>query len=241
MSWHPKTAFVLAAGLGQRMRPLTDEIPKPMVRLAGRPLIDHVLDRLAAAGIERAVVNLHYKAEPLLTHLGTRVAPHIEISDERDQLLDTGGGVVRARALLGSEAFIVHNSDSVWIERGGSNIARLAAAWDAGRMDALLLLAGCARSMGYDGAGDFNLAADGTLARRASGESTPFVFAGVSINHPRLLDAAPEGPFSLNLLWDRAIARGRLFGIVLDGLWMHVGTPAAVIEAEERIAHDAQS
>jgi len=241
MSWRPTTAFVLAAGLGQRMRPLTDHIPKPMVKLAGRPLIDHVLDRLADAGIESAVVNVHYKAEPLLTHLAARTSPRIEISDERDRLLDTGGGIVRARAQIGTEPFVVHNADTVWIERGVGNIARLAAAWDAGRMDALLLLAERARSMGYDGPGDFSLAADGALARRPAGETTSYVFAGVSINHPRILDGAPDGPFSLNLVWDRAIAQRRLFGIVLDGHWMHVGTPAAVTEAEECMADAARS
>lgn len=241
MSWRPTTAFVPAAGLGQRMRPLTDHIPKPMVRLAGRPLIDHVLDRLAEAGIERAVVNVHYKAEPLLAHLAARTTPHIAISDERAQLLDTGGGIVRACSLIGSEPFVVHNSDTIWIENGVSNIARLAAAWDPERMDCLLLLAERARSMGYDGPGDFSLAAEGTLTRRSEGETTPYVFAGVSINHPRILDGAPDGAFSLNLLWDRASAARRLFGIVLDGLWMHVGTPAAVTEAEERIAHDARA
>lgn len=241
MSWRPTTAFVPAAGLGSRMRPLTDHIPKPMVRLAGRPLIDHVLDRLAEAGVTRAVVNVHYKAEPLVAHLATRKSPHIDISDERDLLLDTGGGLVKARALIGTEPFVVHNSDTVWIERGVSNLSRLAAAWDAGRMDALLLLAERSRSMGYDGAGDFALATDGTLTRRAKGETTPYVFAGVSINHPRILENVPDGPFSLNLLWDRAIAARRVHGIVLDGLWMHVGTPDAVTEAEGRIADDSRS
>lgn len=235
----PTTAFVLAAGLGQRMRPLTDDRPKPMVALAGRPLIDHVLDRLADAGVTDAVVNVHYKADVLLAHLAHRAAPRIAISDERGELLETGGGVVKARALLGPRPFLIHNSDTVWLERGAANISRLIEAWEPHRMDSLLLLAERTRSIGYDGAGDFDLGADGQLARRRQGTQTPFVFAGVSIAHPRMLEGAPSGAFSLNLLWDRAIASGRLYGIVLDGLWMHVGTPQALIEAEERIAqHD---
>lgn len=232
----PTTAFVLAAGLGKRMRPLTDDKPKPMVALAGRPLIDHVLDRLAAAGIERAVVNVHYKAEVLLGHLTERQRPDIAISDERGELLETGGGVIKARALLGDGSFLIHNSDTVWLERGVANIDRLIEAWDDTRMDSLLLLANRSRSIGYEGAGDFDLKQDGTLARRMKGQQTPYVFAGVSIAHPRMLEGAPQGAFSLNVLWDRAIAAGRLHGIVLDGLWMHVGTPEALAEAEQRIA-----
>ena len=238
MTWRPRTAFVLAAGFGTRMRPLTNDIPKPMVPLAGRPLIDHVLDRLAAAGCERAVVNVHYKAEPLIAHLAHRTAPRIEISDERDALLDTGGGVVRALPKLGAEPFVIHNSDTVWIEHDVANLDRLAAAWDPHRMDSLLLLARRDRSIGYDGAGDFSLGPDGGLSRRGKGESVPYVFAGVSVAHPRLLDGAPLGAFSLNVAWDRAVPAGRLHGIVLDGLWMHVGTPESVIEAEKRIADD---
>ncbi len=232
----PTTAFVLAAGLGQRMRPLTDDKPKPMVALAGRPLIDHVLDRLAAGGITEAIVNVHYKADVLLGHLAGRTSPRISISDERGELLETGGGVVKARGLIGPLPFLIHNSDTVWLERGVANISRLIEAWDPSRMDSLLLIAERARSIGYDGAGDFDLGADGLLARRRKGTETPYVFAGVSIAHPRMLDGAPSGAFSLNLLWDRAIASSRLYGIVLDGLWMHVGTPEALIEAEERIA-----
>lgn len=232
----PRTAFVLAAGLGKRMRPHTDDKPKPMVALAGRPLIDHVLDRLAEAGIENAVVNVHYKADVLLAHLSSRARPRISISDERGELLETGGGVIKARPLIGEQPFIVHNSDTVWLERGVANITRLLDAWDGARMDSLLLLAERARSIGYDGRGDFALGADGRLARRQPGQETPLVFAGVSIAHPRLLEGAPEGAFSLNVLWDRAIEKGRLFGIVLDGLWMHVGTPEALVEAEQRVA-----
>ena len=247
MTWRPKTAFVLAAGLGSRMRPLTNDVPKPMVRLGGRPLIDHVLDRLGAVGVERALVNVHYKPAPLVAHLQTRQRPpRIEISDETDALLETGGGVSRALARLGSDPFIIHNSDTVWIEAenakdanaeaGNANLERLIAAWDPARMDCLLLLADRAASIGYDGRGDFKLDADGVLQRRGT-DASPFVFAGVSIWQPALFADAPEGAYSLNLLWDRAIARQRLHGIVLDGLWMHVGTPDALVEAEGRIAH----
>jgi MurNAc alpha-1-phosphate uridylyltransferase len=237
----PTTAFVLAAGLGQRMRPLTDDKPKPMVALAGRPLIDHVLERLAESGITEAVVNVHYKADVLLAHLAQRTHPHISISDERGELLETGGGVVKAQALLGPRPFLIHNSDTVWLERGVANVSRLIEAWDPQRMDSLLLLAERARSIGYDGQGDFDPGADGLLARRRPGTETSYVFAGVSIAHPRLMKGAPSGAFSLNVLWDRAIANGRLYGIVLDGLWMHVGTPEALIEAEERIAQHGRS
>ena len=232
----PHTAFVLAAGMGSRMRHLTADRPKPMVPLGGLLLIDHVLDRLAAAGVSRAVVNVHYKAEVLMAHLRTRARPRIVISDERAQLLDTGGGVVAARGMIGADPFFIHNSDTVWMERI-ANLDRMIEAWDAARMDGLLLLADRAASIGYDGAGDFTLRGDGRIARRPSGMEVPHVFAGVSIAHPRLLDGAPAGAFSLNVPWDRAIAAGRLYGVVLDGLWMHVGTPEAVTEAEERIAH----
>jgi MurNAc alpha-1-phosphate uridylyltransferase len=238
-SGRPTTAFVLAAGLGQRMRPLTDDRPKPMVALAGRPLVDHVLDRLAAAGIERAVVNVHYRADVLLAHLAQRTKPRIVVSDERDALLDTGGGVAKALPLIGPDPFLVHNSDTVWLEPAGpglSNLDRLIEAWDPRLMDGLLLLARRDSSIGYDGAGDFVLSTDGRLSRRSRGEEVPFVFAGVSIAHPRLLEGMPAGAFSLNLPWDRAIAAGRLHGVAMQGLWMHVGTPAALYEAEQRVA-----
>lgn len=235
----PTTAMVLGAGLGTRMRPLTDRVPKPLVRLAGRPLIDHVLDRLEAAGIERAVVNVHYLAHKLEAHLAKRKRPEVAISDERDQLLDTGGGVMRALPLLGVGSFLIHNSDSVWIEGVGSNLGRLIDAWDPARMDGLMLLALGAHSIGYEGHGDFNMEPTGIITRREERRVAPFVFTGVSIAHPRLLDGAPDGAFSLNLLWNRAIARGRLFGIRLEGTWMHIGTPAALKDAESRIALEA--
>lgn len=239
MSFVPKTAFVLAAGLGTRMRPLTDVIPKPMVRLNDRPLIDHVLDRIGNAGIRTAVVNVHYHADVLTSHLANRRSPSIVISDERDALLDTGGGVVRALDKLGSEPFVIHNSDSVWIEGIGATLPRMFAAWQSDRMDCLMLLASAATSLGYDGHGDFNMSPDGRLTRREAGREAPFVFAGVSIAHPRMFEGAPRGAFSLNRVWDRVIEKDRLYGIRLDGRWMHVGTPQSLAEAEQLLAKDA--
>lgn len=227
--------MVLAAGLGTRMRPLTDLVPKPLVRFDGRPLIDHVLDRIVDAGINRVVVNVHYQADKLEAHLDKRGKPHVLISDERDALLDTGGGIVRALPKLGPEPFIIHNSDSVWREGVGSNLKRLCAAWDPDRMDSLLLVALTSHSIGYDGLGDFNMAPDGLLTRRPEREVAPFVFSGVSIAHRRLFAGAPDGAFSLNRLWTRAIENKRLFGIRMDGVWMHIGTPDAIDEAERRI------
>ena len=235
------TAFVLAAGMGTRMRPLTDNMPKPMVRLKGKPLIDHVLDRLASAGIERAVVNVHHYADMLIQHLAQRTQPVVLISDERDALLDTGGGAIRALPMLGVDPFIIHNSDCVWIEGVGCNLTRMIEAWDPDRMDSLMLLATPSHSLGYDGPGDFNMDADGRLSRRGERRVAPFAFTGVSIAHPRMFDDSPLGSFSLNRLWDVAINRGRLFGLTLDGVWMHVGTPDAVEEAERRIDSDKSS
>ena len=233
MTWLPKTAMVLAAGMGVRMRPLTELIPKPMVRLGRKPLIDHVLDRISDAGIEKAVVNVHHHAGQIITHLKNRERPRISISDERDLLLDTGGGVTKALRKLGPEPFLIHNSDSFWIDGVESNLIRLARSFDPERMDCLLLLALGSASLGYDGRGDFLMWADGLLQRRPERELAPFVFTGVSIAHPRLFDDAPKSAFSLNRLWDQAIQRNRVFGIRLDGTWMHVGTPTALAEAEQ--------
>ena len=232
----PATAMVLAAGMGSRMRQLTDTLPKPLIALSGRPLIDHVLDRLAAAGITRAVVNVHYLADKIEAHLEGRASPQIVISDERGVLLDTGGGIMKAMPTLGPKPFIIHNSDSVWIEGFGANLDRLISTFDSDRMDCLMLLAPSATSLGYDGPGDFTMDAVGLLTRQSGQRIAPFVFAGASIAHPRLFDNAPQGRFSLNTLWDRAIEKGRLYGIRLDGLWMHVGTPEALAEAEKAIA-----
>jgi N-acetyl-alpha-D-muramate 1-phosphate uridylyltransferase len=234
-SWRPEAAMVLGGGLGKRMLPLTKDIPKPMVRLKGRTLIDHVLDRIAVAGVRRAVVNVHYCADMLEAHVKQRKQPEILISDERQQLLDTGGGVTKALPLLGKEPFLIHNSDSVWIEGVGSNLERLFSFWNPDSMDSVMLLASGATSLGYDGSGDFAMDKDGRLIRRGERQMAPFVFTGVSIAHPRMFEGAPQGPFSMNRLWDAAIDNGRLFGIRLDGLWMHVGTPEALIEAERWI------
>ncbi len=232
----PKRAMVLSAGKGLRMRPLTDDLPKPLVRLGGKALIDHVLDRLGEAGVESIVVNVHHFADKLEAHLSKRASPRIEISDERDMLLDTGGAVKKALPLLGEEDFFVHNSDSVWIEAASKNLGRLSAAWDPDRMDALLLLAPVTMSVGYYGRGDFAMAPDGLIRRRAEREIVPFAFAGVSMNRPQNFADCPDGPFSLNMLWDRAIEEGRLFGLRQEGIWMHVGMPSALKEAEAVLA-----
>ncbi|MCB1509978.1 MAG: nucleotidyltransferase family protein [Hyphomicrobiaceae bacterium] len=237
MSLRLETAFVLAAGLGTRMRHLTADRPKPLVEVGGRTLLDRVLDRIAAAGIGRAVVNLHYKADLIEAALAKRTSPRIVFSDERDALLDTGGGAARALRLIGDGPFLVHNSDSIWLETGPvPAITALADAWNDAKMDCLMLLAERATSLGFDGPGDFAMDDQGRLERRGTRPETPYVFTGVSIASPRLFDDAPAGPFSLNLVWDRAIARGRLFGTVLDGRWMHVGTPEAVAEAASRLS-----
>lgn len=235
------TAMVLAAGLGTRMYPLTQRMPKPLVPLKGKPLIDHVLDRLEAGGVSRAVVNVHHFADQIEAHLAGRKKPAITISDERGELLDTGGGVVKALPLLGRAPFLIHNSDSFWIDGLGSNIARLVSTFDPDRMDSLMLLALGVTSLGYDGHGDFVMAQDGALERRGERREAPFAFTGVSIAHPRLFEDAPEGRFSLNVVWDRAIARGRLFGLRLDGVWMHVGTPQSVTDAEQWIDRAASA
>jgi MurNAc alpha-1-phosphate uridylyltransferase len=234
----PTVAMVLSAGLGTRMAPANGgTLPKPLVQLGGRALIDHVLDRHGEAGIERAVVNLHHKADLIEAHLKGRRNPRIEISDEREQLLDTGGGVKRALPRLGAGPFLIHNSDSVWIEGVGSNLARLFAAWDGERMDCLMLLALTSQSLGYSGRGDFAFEADGRIRRRVEQEIVPFAFAGVSLAHPRLFQHSPDGAFSLNLVWSRAIAQGRAFGLRMEGTWMHVGTPDALAQAERLLAH----
>jgi MurNAc alpha-1-phosphate uridylyltransferase len=236
MSAAPQTAMVLAAGFGQRMRPLTDKVPKPLVKVAGKPLLDHVLDRLADAGVTRAVVNVHYLAEQIERHLATRVRPQIIISDERGVLLDTGGGVVKALPLIGDAPFFHINSDTIWIDSVQPNLTRLAEHFDAATMDGLLLLAPGAGSIGYAGRGDFTMAPDGRLQARPERDVAPFVYAGAAILSPRLFDGAPQGAFSLTRLFARAIAAGRLHGLRLEGLWMHVGTPEAIAEAEAAIS-----
>lgn len=237
----PSRAFVLAAGKGERMRPLTETRPKPLVPVAGTPLIDQVLDRLADARIEEAIVNVHYLADQIKDHLQKRTHPKITISDERGELLDTGGGVAKALPKLGDAPFLIHNSNSIWIEGMGSNLDRLIDTWDGRTMDSLMLVAPIATSIGYDGAGDFQMDATGRLTRQTGGRLVPFVFAGVSIAHPRLFEDAPKGAFSLNTLWNRAIEKQRLFGVRLEGIWMHVGTPRAIAEAENAIVNSMAS
>jgi MurNAc alpha-1-phosphate uridylyltransferase len=232
----PRTAMVLAAGLGERMRPLTDRMPKPLVPVAGKPLIDHVLDRLAAAGVGRAVVNVHYLADMIERHLKDRTRPQIVISDERDKLLNTGGGVVKALAALGREPFFHVNSDTIWIDGVKPNLERLAEAFDPATMDALLLLAPVSTSIGYPGRGDFTMAPDGRLTRRSERDTVPFVYAGAAILRPELFKNAPAGAFSLTTLFQRTEAEGRLHGLRLEGVWMHVGTPDAIKDAEAAIA-----
>lgn len=236
----PTTAMVLAAGFGTRMRPLTDVRPKPLVPVAGKALLDHVLDRLADASVARGIVNVHYLADQIIAHVAARTAPRITISDERDAILGTGGGVVRALPLLGNTPFFHLNSDTLWIDGTRPNLARLADSFDPARMDALLLLAPTATSIGYDGAGDYVMAADGALTRRREQHVVPFVFAGAAILTPALFANAPNGEFALTRLFDEAEARGRLFGLRLDGVWMHVGTPEAIAEAEAAIRESAE-
>ena len=233
-------AFVLAAGLGKRMRPVTATVPKPLVAVAGKALLDHALDRAAEAGIETAIVNVHYLPDLIEGHLARRTqGPAIQVSDERAALLETGGGIRKALPLLGAAPFVVLNSDSFWLEGPAPNLRRLIDAWDPQRMDALLLVAPTATSLGYDGAGDFVMDADDRLERRGARAVAPFIYAGVAILQPGLFADTPEGAFSLNLLFDRAIAAGRLSGMRLDGQWLHVGTPDAIRAAEERVRASA--
>jgi MurNAc alpha-1-phosphate uridylyltransferase len=240
MTAPPQAAMVLAAGLGTRMRPLTERMPKAMVPVAGRALVDHALDRVAEAGIPRATVNLHHMGDMLAAHLAGRTHPEIALSREDGLLLDTGGGVARAQraGLLGDGAFAVLNSDAIWT--GASPLRRLAGAWAPGRMDALMLLVPRERARGYTRAGDFFLDADGGAPRRRGGAgAASHVFTGAQILAPAALEGVPEGPFSLNIVWDRLLASGRLAAVVHDGAWVDVGTPAGIAEAEAALAEEA--
>jgi MurNAc alpha-1-phosphate uridylyltransferase len=227
--------MVMAAGLGKRMRPLTASQPKPMVRVAGKPLIDHALDRLAAAGIAHAVVNVHYLPDALESHLKARVQPAVTISDERDQLLETGGGMVKAAGLLPDPFFCV-NSDNIWLDGPTDAFQDLSAAWDPTAMDALLLMVPHTGARNFRGKGDFSMDARGRLARRRSGRVAPFVFTGIQLVAKRLLRDAPSGPFSTNLLWDRAIEEGRLYGTAFTGEWFEVGNPQSIAPTEAALA-----
>ncbi len=235
----PRRAMVLAAGLGTRMRPLTNRVPKPLIQVGGKALIDHALDRLAAAGVETAVVNIHHFADQLQRHLAERQRPEIVISDERQHLLGTGGGAVKALPLLGGAPFFHVNSDTLWIEGVVPNLDRLAASFNPDFMDALLLLAPTTASIGYEGRGDFALAPDGRLRPHGEREVLPFVYAGAAILAVPLFANAPEGAFPLTRLFNRAAEAGRLHGLRLEGLWMHVGTPGAIAEAEAAIVASA--
>lgn len=225
------TAMVLAAGLGKRMRPLTATRPKPLVRVAGKAMIDHALDALADAGVARAVVNVHYLPDMIEAHLKNRKAPQITISDEREQLLETGGGMVRAAAQL-PDPFFCLNSDNLWLDGPRNAFADLSAAWDPDKMDALLLVVAHKGARNFRGKGDFHMDKQGILRRRATGRIAPFVFTGIQLVSKRLLRDAPQGPFSTNILWDRAMAEGRLFGLAFTGVWFEVGTPEAIAPTE---------
>jgi MurNAc alpha-1-phosphate uridylyltransferase len=231
----PKTAMVFAAGLGKRMRPITDTTPKPLIKVAGRTLIDHCLDRLEANGVERAIVNVHWLADEIEAHLQRRKSPKIVISDERAQLLDQGGGLKRALRVIGREPFLLCNTDAFWIEGPRSNIARLAETFDPDAMDFVLLVAASAAAVGVDWPGDFTMTHEGRLAPREARHVAPFVYTGVGIARPELFGRETAEVFRLAPFFHAAAARGRLFGVRLDGLWLHVGRPESIAEAERAI------
>jgi MurNAc alpha-1-phosphate uridylyltransferase len=229
----PHTAMIMAAGLGKRMRPLTATRPKPLIEVDGKPLLDHVLEKLKAAGVRKVVVNVHYLADALEAHLASRAhGLEVVISDERDLLLETGGGLVRAAPLIDADPFLSLNSDNLWVDGPADTLKLLASHWDDSQMDALLLLVPLARARNHGGVGDFHMARTGRLRRRARSHVAPFVFTGIQMLSKRLLRDAPDGPFSTNMLWDRAIEEGRCFGAVHQGLWFDVGTPKSIALTE---------
>ncbi|OHC74723.1 MAG: mannose-1-phosphate guanylyltransferase [Rhodospirillales bacterium RIFCSPLOWO2_12_FULL_58_28] len=232
MPIRPKRAMVLAAGLGLRMGSITEKLPKPMVTVADRTIIDRAIDRLEEVGVETVAVNLHYLGHMIRRHLERRPSPQILFSPEEERL-ETGGGVARALPLLGGRPFYVVNADALWLNGEGEGaLSRMGKAWDGRRMDGLLLLNSTVDAHGYDGVGDFTINQNGALSRRPEAGVAPYLFAGVQILHPRLFANVPEGPFSLNLIYDRAISKGRLHGIVHDGEWFHIGDPEGLAEAE---------
>ena len=228
------TAMIMAAGLGKRMRPLTTPTPKPLVRVAGKPLVDHALDRLIEAGVSRAVVNVHYLADPLEAYLTEREKPKVIISDERAELLETGGGMVKAQPHL-PDPFFCLNADNIWLDGPRDAFYDLSARWDSEKMDALLLLVGHSRAVNFSGQGDFYMDPVGELSRRRPGRIAPFIYTGIQLVSKRLLREAPEGKFSTNILWNRAIAEGRLYGLAFTGRWFEVGTPQAIAPTEDAL------
>ncbi|MEM6475683.1 MAG: nucleotidyltransferase family protein [Pseudomonadota bacterium] len=228
------TAMVMAAGIGKRMRPLTATQPKPLVRVAGKALIDHALDRLAEAGVARAVVNVHYLADALEAHVLDRTAPQVVISDEREELLETGGGMVKAQSKL-SDPFFCLNADNIWLEGPRDAFRDLSERWDPDEMDALLLVVPHKSAANFTGQGDFHLGPNGLLSRRKPGRIAPFIYTGIQLVSHRLLRDAPEGKFSTNILWNRAIEEGRLFGVAFTGRWFEVGTPQAIAPTEDAL------
>ncbi|PHR16881.1 MAG: mannose-1-phosphate guanylyltransferase [Sphingopyxis sp.] len=232
-----ETAMIMAAGLGQRMRPLTDNRPKPLVEVAGKAMIDHCFDKLAEAGIGKAVVNVHYLADMMEAHLAASSYPiQVKVSDEREQLLETGGGLVKAERLIGEENFFCINSDNLWTDGSTNSLHRLAQAWDEKRMDALLLLVPREVAHNYKGSGDFHLDDERRISRKRPGQQAPLIFSGIQLIAKRLLRDPPEGPFSTNIFWERAIGEGRLFGLVHEGEWFEVGSPEAIAPTEAALA-----
>jgi MurNAc alpha-1-phosphate uridylyltransferase len=234
----PHTAMIMAAGLGKRMRPLTATRPKPLIEVGGKALLDHVLDKLRAAGVRKVVVNVHYLADSMEAHLASRAhGLEVVISDERDQLLETGGGLIRAEPLIDCDPFLSLNSDNLWVDGPADTLKLLASQWDGERMDALLLLVPLARAGNHKGIGDFHMDRSGRVRRRDKSHVAPFVFTGIQLVSKRLLRDAPAGPFSTNILWDRAIEEGRCFGAVHHGLWFDVGNPQAIKQTEAVLEH----
>lgn len=229
------TAMILAAGLGKRMRPLTASQPKPLVRVAGKALIDHALDRLKDAGIAKAVVNVHYLADALEAHVLARPAPKVTVSDERALLLETGGGMVKALPKL-PDPFFALNADNIWLDGPKSAFHDLSRRWNPDEMDALLLVVPHARAMNFNGPGDFHMDPLGRLSRRRPGRIAPFIYTGIQLVSHRLMRDAPQGPFSTNILWNRAMEEGRLYGISFTGLWFEVGTPQMIRPTEEALS-----
>ena len=227
------SAMILSAGLGTRMLHLTKKVPKPLVKVNGMALIDHVITRLEEGGIKQIVVNLHYLGKQIEGHLTKRKHPKISFSWERDILLETGGGIKLALPKLGGSPFWVVNSDSIWLNGPTQMMMRMEQIWDQSKMDVLLLLHSTVNSYGYEGRADFNLDTEGKASRRNEREVSPWLFTGIQIIHPRVFNRAPENPFSLNIIYDQAIKTGKLFGVVHDGEWFHVGTPEGQKEAED--------